>query len=110
MNIDHLQESIETLMRCKAERLRTQDIQKTQTAIIKEALGEDEIGEIDGVTVVTWKHGKTHRLNADALKAEMPEVHAKFYELHTIRRFLVSRSTAIPVPKPDSAHIGEVPF
>ena len=109
MNIDHLQESIETLMRCKAERSRIQEIEKTHAEIVKQALGEDEIGEIGGGPVVTWKHTKTHRFNADALKTEMPEIHAKYYELDTIRRFVLSVSAAVPVARPDSADVGEMP-
>jgi putative phage-type endonuclease len=55
------------------------------------ALGEAEIGVIDGDVVVTWKKstGGKGRVNIKKLEAEMPEIAANFREPAESRRLLV---------------------
>lgn len=55
--------------------------------IIKEALGEATEGEY-GAYRVSWKNRETTRLDGKALKAEMPDVYAKYSKNSSSRMFL----------------------
>lgn len=49
---------------------------------IELALGDNEIGKLDGHTVVTWKHNaKTRRFNKTALAKDHPEIVEEYTEL-----------------------------
>ena len=55
--------------------------------IIKDALGEATEGEY-GAYRVSWKNRETTRLDGKALKAEMPDVYAKYSKNSSSRMFL----------------------
>lgn len=56
---------------------------------IKIALGEHEVGMLDGKTVVTWKSTKRVLLDHDLLKYETPEIMEKFSKTTYVRTFRV---------------------
>ncbi len=56
-------------------------------AQIMDAMGAAEIGQVNGETVVTWKGQTRSSVDTKALKAESPEIAAKFTKTTTFRRF-----------------------
>lgn len=56
---------------------------------IKTALGEAPVGEY-GDFRITWKNRESTRLDSKALKAEMPDVYAKYAKTSSARTFLFS--------------------
>lgn len=56
---------------------------------LKAALGDAPMGEYD-VFRVTWKNRESTRLDSKALKADMPEVYAKYVKTSSTRTFLFS--------------------
>lgn len=57
--------------------------------LFKSILGEAPCGEYDGYKV-TWKNRASSRVDTKALKAEEPEVYAKYLRTTTMRTFLFS--------------------
>ena len=53
----------------------------------KTALGEATVGEY-GDLRITWKNRESTRLDSKALKAEMPDVYAKYAKTSSARTFL----------------------
>ncbi len=62
-------------------------------AEIEEALGNAEIGTVDGVAKITWKRGKTRRLDQRMLKERFPEVHSACVVEQQTRTFNTVKAT-----------------
>lgn len=56
---------------------------------IKAALGDTEIGLVDGKVAVTWKQTRSRRVDLDRLRAEHPELAAELAIESVTRRFLL---------------------
>ena len=54
---------------------------------IKAALGDNEVGQLDGATVVTWTRTKRNALDQKALKAAEPELFAQYMAATEVRSF-----------------------
>lgn len=54
---------------------------------IKAALGDNEVGQLDGTTVVTWTRTKRNALDQKALKAAEPELFAQYMAATEVRSF-----------------------
>lgn len=53
-----------------------EDVRDAARAEIEEAMGSAEVGKVDGIPRITWKYGKSRRLNQRMLKDLFPEVHS----------------------------------
>jgi predicted phage-related endonuclease len=89
MDLKNVEEHVRRLQMAKKVTAEMKQLAEESRAIIEEAMGDNEAGEIDGELVVTWKHTKTHRLNQKALKEEKPEIVAEYTEAKAERRFEV---------------------
>lgn len=58
---------------------------------LEEALGEAEIGTVNGVSRVQWTHVSSTRLDQRKLKEQYPDVHAACVALSMTRRFTVDK-------------------
>lgn len=87
--LDHVKSHIEILRYVKRKEAELKEISERSRAAIEEALGDNEIGTIDGHTAVRWKYIKSNRLNQRALKAEQPDIVAQYTEASESRRFEV---------------------
>ena len=54
---------------------------------IKAVLGDNEVGQLDGTTVVTFKRTKRNALDQKALKAAEPELFAQYMAATEVRSF-----------------------
>lgn len=58
---------------------------------IKAVMTADNVDELRGTDYkVTWKAYQTSRIDSKALKADLPEIAAKYTKTTTARRFLIA--------------------
>lgn len=85
---ERYREAIATLVRVAEKRRELKDEYDEARAVIEEALGDNETGEIDGEVVVTWKTQTRRSLNQKKLRETFPDVVDLFTETTEIRRFV----------------------
>lgn len=77
------------LAEIKREIVALTDEKTTIENLVKQTLGEASKGENEGYKV-TWKNYTSTRFDTTALKADLPEVYAKYAKTSAARRFLVT--------------------
>ena len=85
--LDHIRAHVDILKFVASKEAELKEMKERSRAAVEEALGENEIGTVDGEPVVRWGHQKVNRLNQKALKAERPEIVAEYTEATSQRRF-----------------------
>lgn len=88
-NLDNLRAQIAILRHVKAKRLELSELEANARAAVEEALGEDEEGTLDGVTVIRWSRQKRTSLNQKLLKELHPEIAAECMDTVEVRRMLI---------------------
>lgn len=71
-----------------------EDLRRVENQL-KDLLGPNTVGLLDGEPAVTWKPVTSRRLDTKALRAAHPEIAAEFETETTSRRFLVSKKGAV---------------
>lgn len=66
-----------------------QDTKAQLRTTIEQALGDSEIGTLDGENTVTWKFSKRRSLDQAALKKEHPELVARYVTTTEVRTLKV---------------------
>lgn len=89
VDLKHIEEHVERVRLAKKVTAEMKQMEADSRAVIEEALGESEVGEIDGELVITWKHNKIRKFNEKAFKEAHPEEHAAYVEAREQRRFEV---------------------
>lgn len=89
VSLDHIKAHVDILAFAKRKQAELNEMVERSRAAIEEALGENEIGTLDGEPAIRWGHQKVNRLNQKALKDEHPEIVAEYTEAHAQRRFEV---------------------
>lgn len=89
VDLDGVRDQIDAIKTLNAQIKALTDVRDTLRKDVEIALGDNEIGQLDGHTVATYKFVKSNRLNQRALKEKMPEVWASFAEPSESRRFVV---------------------
>lgn len=89
MNIDPVRAHVEILKFVKVKKAELKEMEEASRAAVEEALGGNEVGEVCGETVVTWKRVMSKRLNQQALKSDHPELVEQYSQLGESRRFEV---------------------
>lgn len=92
MNLEAVRAHVEILKFVKTRQAELKEMEERSRAAIEEVLGGNEVGELDGETVVTWKHIKANRLNHRALKSDHPYLVELYTQLGDSRRFVVEAS------------------
>ena len=90
LNVDGLAARIEDLKVAKAIAKDADNAVEAITNELREALGDAEIGLIDGKTAISWKTSKTSRLDTKSLKADMPEVYQQYTTETESRTFRIN--------------------
>lgn len=89
MNLNQLRGHVEILQFVKARRAEIDLMEEHARAAVEEAMGEDEIGEVDGKIVITWRHTKSRRFNQSQHKAQEPGCHEIYMQASDGRQFKV---------------------
>lgn len=87
--LDHIKSHVDIIRYVKKKQAELKEIEENSRAAIEEALGDNEIGTLEGHTAIRWKRIKTNRLNQRKLKEKHPEIVALFSEQTEVRRFEV---------------------
>lgn len=89
-DISHVAQHVEILRHVKAEQSRLKEIEAAARAMIEDAIGDDEVGTVDGKVVVTFKHIKSNRLDQGLLKSLHPDVYEDCKAVGESRAFKVA--------------------
>lgn len=88
VQLDSLREHLNAYSLAAAEIEKWKGVQAAARARIEEALGEAEVGTIDGQRAVTWTHSERTTLDAKRLQAELPaDVLAPYMRTTVVRTF-----------------------
>lgn len=74
MNLDSIIDHIEIMRECKSRIKDLEEMASRSRAVVEEIMGDNEIGEVDGQVVVTWKKYKARRLSQKYLREHYPDV------------------------------------
>lgn len=80
---------VEVLDYVRGEKARLTELEKAARAEIEAVIGDDQAGELDGQTAITWETTKRTALSQSVLKRDYPDVAAACMETTEVRRFLV---------------------
>lgn len=86
VDLEPYTEQLKRLVEVKKEAKRIDEEQKSLENLIKQSLGETAIGESDQY-YVSWKSQNKTTVDSKALKAEMPEVYARYAKTSSTRVF-----------------------
>lgn len=89
VDIKHLAEHVNRLRWVKEQEASLKEVKEEASAAIKEALGTDTEGTIDGEIVVKYTEVKSNRLDQKLLGKLYPAVLAECKSLSVSRRFEV---------------------
>lgn len=81
--------ALATLDYVAAQRKRLNDMYDDARAVIEDKLRDNEVGEVDGQPVVTWKKYKETRLSQKVLDEQYPGISEKCKVTTEKRRFVV---------------------
>jgi predicted phage-related endonuclease len=84
-----LHAQVEILRWCKMKAAELKELEAGAKAVIQEALGDQELGHIDGTPVVAWKSHKRTAVDQAYFKKTFAEVHAECLVTTEVRRFEV---------------------
>jgi predicted phage-related endonuclease len=88
VQLDGLREHLNAYSLAAAEIEKWKGIQAQARAAIETALGENEVGTIDGQRAVTWTHSERTTIDTKRLQAELPaEVLAPYTRTTVVRTF-----------------------
>lgn len=87
VDLDQVRDQIDALTFVEAQIKALTETKASLQADIKQALGDNEIGVLDGEPVVTWKRTKRTALDQRALKADHPELVAQYMTATEVRTF-----------------------
>jgi len=88
VKLDQLRDDLNAYSQAAAEIEKWKAVQAAARARIEEALGEAEVGTIDGLRAVTWTHSERTTLDAKRLQADLPaEVLAPYLRTTVVRTF-----------------------
>jgi predicted phage-related endonuclease len=87
MNIDSVRAHVEILRFVATKKAELKEMEEASRAAIEEALGDNEVGELDGAPAVNWTRVTSRRLDQKALKAEHPDIVAEYTRPSESRRF-----------------------
>ena len=89
VDLDAIRSHVDILIYAKRKEAEIKELLASTRAAIEEAMGDNEIGLIQGYPVVRWTFVKTNRLNQRKLKDDHPDLVAEYTEASESRRFEV---------------------
>lgn len=89
VNLEQLRWAVETLRAVKERKAELKAAEEMARDAIENALGDNDEGELDGHTVVTWKYIKRKALDQKFLRDTYPELYESCKRVTETRRFEV---------------------
>lgn len=89
VDLNSVRAHVETLIWTKTRQSELTNLEKKAREAIEEVLGDNEIGQLDGQTVITWTTHKKRQFQQKKLAEEHPNIVDEFTELVEARTFKV---------------------
>jgi len=89
VDLEKLRWAVETLRAVKDRKAELKAAEELARDAIEQALGDNDEGELDGHTVVTWKYFKRNALDQTFLRETYPELYESCKKVTEVRRFEV---------------------
>ena len=86
-DLSHLRAQVEILRAIKSKKAELKELEEHARSAVESALGDADIGIIDGEPVVTWKFHKRTALDQRVLKASFKDVYDVCLRTSEVRRF-----------------------
>ena len=88
-NLDDLRAHVALLRWAKARKAEIKEIEDNARHAVEQAMGNSDLGLIDGKPAIAWKSHKQRRLDQKALKAAHPDLVDSYTMSSEVRRFEV---------------------
>ncbi|MCV7175711.1 hypothetical protein [Mycolicibacterium sphagni] len=99
-NLDALKAQVAILQHCKKKEAELKELKEQARAAVEAAMGEEEVGTVNGRTVITFKHSKTTRFDQAGFKEAEPEMHALYMKSSATRTFGIKEDVSLTEPAP----------
>lgn len=88
VNLDGLRDQLNAYSLAAAEIEKWKNVQAQARAAIEAALGDAEVGTVDGAKAVTWTHSERTSLDTKRLQSELPaDILAPYLRTTVVRTF-----------------------
>ncbi len=87
VDLDSVRDALDALKVVDAQLRALNETKASLQNDVKAALGDNEVGTLDGTTVVTWTRTKRNALDQKALRAEQPDIVAQYTTATEVRSF-----------------------
>ena len=88
-NLERVRAHVEILLSVRDKIAELKVLEQSARDQIEAAMGHDEVGQLDGKTVITWASHKKRQLQQKALREVYPEIAEQFIETVEVRTFKV---------------------
>lgn len=88
-DLESLRWAVELLRFAKERKAELKTLEDQARDAIEQALGDNEIGVLDGHVAVTWKTHTQNRLDQQTLKKTFPDIYEVCRKTSDVRRFEV---------------------
>jgi predicted phage-related endonuclease len=87
VDLESVRGGIELLRYCRAQRAKIKEVEDNARAAVEDALGDAEIGVLDGEVAIQWPTFKENRFDSSAFKEDHPELWEQYKAMKSRRRF-----------------------
>lgn len=94
VNLNGLKAQLAIIQHCKQKRAELDELEANAKAAIQAALGEAEVGTIDGRVAVRWTTVRRNTIDQKLLKQRHPDIAAEVMTVSESRRFTIENSDA----------------
>lgn len=94
VDLNSVRAAVEILRWAKLRKAEIKELEENARATVESALGDAELGLVDGVPAIKWKSSKRTALDQKALKEHCPDIVAEFMKTTEVRRFEIIDSEA----------------
>jgi hypothetical protein len=89
IDLDPVRGHVEILRYVKAEKGKLAELEKLARATVEDAMGEHEMGLLDGEPAIHWPHYKERRFDQSAFGEDHPDLLEQYKAAREKRRFEV---------------------
>ena len=89
VNLDGLKAQLAIIRHCKAKRAELDELESNAKASIQTALGDAEVGTVDGRVAVRWTTVRRNAVDQRLLKQKHPDIAAEVMTVSESRRFTI---------------------
>lgn len=89
VNLEPVRAHVEILRMVKRKKAELKELEANSRAVVEEAMGDNESGELDGKPAIEWPRYKKRQFRLAALRDAHPEIAEEYTELVEAAQFNV---------------------